>query len=114
MTNAPGRSAYNRVERRMALLSHQLSGLVLPHDTYGSHLNSAKKCIDDELEKKNFAEAGGVLAKERSNFSIDKYPVFAEDKHPGDGAKLPNDVDPTWYIKHVRESQYFLQVIYSL
>lgn len=31
-TNAPGRSAYNRVERRMAPLSRELAGLILPHD----------------------------------------------------------------------------------
>ena len=36
-TNAPGRSAFNRVERRMAPLSKELSGLILPHDNYGSH-----------------------------------------------------------------------------
>jgi len=34
-TNAPGRSAFNRVERRMAPLSRDLSGLILPHDRYG-------------------------------------------------------------------------------
>uniref|UniRef100_A0A182W7W0 Uncharacterized protein n=1 Tax=Anopheles minimus TaxID=112268 RepID=A0A182W7W0_9DIPT len=38
-TNAPGRSAFNRVERRMAPLSRELVGLVLPHDHYGSHLD---------------------------------------------------------------------------
>ena len=38
-TNAPGRSAYNRVERRMASLSKKLPGLILPHDKYGSDLN---------------------------------------------------------------------------
>lgn len=57
-TNAPGRSAYNRVERRMAPLSHNLSGLVLKHDVYGNHLDSKGKTIDDELEKRNFANAG--------------------------------------------------------
>ncbi|KAF2905782.1 hypothetical protein ILUMI_00394 [Ignelater luminosus] len=36
-TNAPGRSAFNRVERRMAPLSRELAGLILPHDK--SHLD---------------------------------------------------------------------------
>ena len=31
-TNAPGRSAFNRAERKMAQLSKGLSGLILPHD----------------------------------------------------------------------------------
>ena len=31
--NAAGLSAFNPVERRMAPLSHDLSGIILPHDT---------------------------------------------------------------------------------
>jgi hypothetical protein len=41
-TNAPGRSAFNPVERRMAPLSKALSGLV----------DASCKTIDDELEVK--------------------------------------------------------------
>ena len=37
--NAPGRSAINRVERKMAPLSREFSGLILPHNHYGSHLD---------------------------------------------------------------------------
>jgi hypothetical protein len=43
---APGHSAYNIVERRMAPLSHDLSGLLLPHDHFGSHLNNSGKTVD--------------------------------------------------------------------
>lgn len=46
VTNAPGRSAYNRAERRIAPLSRLLSGLILPHDHYGSHLDSQCRTID--------------------------------------------------------------------
>lgn len=63
-TNAPGRSAFNRVERRMAPLSRELSGLILPHEHYGSHLNSAGFTIDDDLEKENFKFAGDILITE--------------------------------------------------
>ncbi|KAF6028277.1 hypothetical protein EB796_013415 [Bugula neritina] len=63
ITNAPGRSAFNPVERRMAPLSHDLAGLILPHDHYGSHLNAAGKTIDPDLEIKNFAMAGQTLAE---------------------------------------------------
>ena len=38
-TNAPGRNAFKHVERRMAPLSKELSGLILPPNKYGSHLN---------------------------------------------------------------------------
>ena len=33
-THAPGMFAYNYVERRMAPLSEELTGVVLPHDTF--------------------------------------------------------------------------------
>lgn len=43
---------------------------------------------------------------------IDGYPVFAEFKQPTSKlANLTLDVDEKWYCTHVRESQYFLQVI---
>ena len=51
-TNAPGRSAFNRVERRMAPL--ELAGLILPHDHYGSHLDNDGRTIDEEMEKSQF------------------------------------------------------------
>lgn len=57
-TNAPGRSAYNRVERRMAPLSRELATVVLPYEHYGSHLDSQGRTIDEELEVKNFQHAG--------------------------------------------------------
>ncbi|GBP48061.1 hypothetical protein EVAR_85674_1 [Eumeta japonica] len=55
-----GRSCFNRVERRMAPLSHQLSGLVLPYDSFGNHLDDQHYAMDDEL--RNFKIAGDILA----------------------------------------------------
>lgn len=57
-TNAPGRSAYNRVERRMAPLSKRLTGVILPHEHFGSHLDDKGITTDDNLEKRNFQHAG--------------------------------------------------------
>ncbi|CAG8795550.1 18813_t:CDS:2, partial [Dentiscutata erythropus] len=51
---APHQSASNPVERRMAPLSHDLAGIILPHNTFGSHLNAQLKTSDEELEKCNF------------------------------------------------------------
>lgn len=62
VTNTPGRSAFNRVERRMSVLSEHLSGLLLNHEACGSHLDQQGRTIDAELEIKNFANAGNVLA----------------------------------------------------
>ena len=50
-TNAPGRSAFNRVERRMVKFSKELSGAVLPHDNFGYHQNAKGETINKELEK---------------------------------------------------------------
>ncbi|KAJ8676816.1 hypothetical protein QAD02_012603 [Eretmocerus hayati] len=62
VTNAPGRGCFNRAERRMAPLNRELSGVILPHDTFGNHLNSSKKTIDFDLERRNFANAGKTSA----------------------------------------------------
>ncbi|GBP53742.1 Probable ATP-dependent RNA helicase DDX27 [Eumeta japonica] len=74
-TNAPGRSAYNRVERRMAPLSRDLAGLILPHDHFGSHLDERGITIDEHLERSNFEFAGNVLAEVWSSMEIDGYNV---------------------------------------
>ena len=76
-TNAPGRSAYNRVERRMAPLSKDLSGVVLEHQFFGNHLNDKGETVDVELEKSNFQHAGRILSDIWSNSMIDGYPVSA-------------------------------------
>lgn len=47
----------------MAPLSHDLTGIILPHDTFGSHLDSQGKTVDLELEMKNFMAASEVLAE---------------------------------------------------
>ena len=77
-TNAPGRSAFNHVERRMSNLSKELSGVILPHDHFGTHLDHNNKTIDEELELQNFEYAGEILAKLRSKLVIDDHPVIAE------------------------------------
>ena len=56
--NAPGRSAFNRTKCQMAKFSQQLSRIVLPHDKFGSHLNSKGKAIDPEKEKKSLCRQG--------------------------------------------------------
>lgn len=61
-TNAPGRSAFNRVERIMAPFSRSLSGVILSHNHEGNHLDSQMNTVDEDLEKKNFACAGKILA----------------------------------------------------
>ncbi|KAJ8670913.1 hypothetical protein QAD02_002172 [Eretmocerus hayati] len=111
ITNAPGWSCYNRSERRMAPLSKQLSGVILKHDYYGSHLNGSGKTIDAELEKRNFEHAGNTLAEIWNEMTIDDFPVKAEYKVDEILREECAPRNEEWYSQHVRESQYLLQIV---
>ena len=50
-THALRSNACNPVERRMAPLSKDTAGLILPFDTYGTHLNATNETTDVDLEK---------------------------------------------------------------
>lgn len=113
-TNAPGRSAFNPVERRMAPLSRQLSGVVLPHDHYGSHLDSCGRTVDTDLELQNFKHAGDCLAEIFSSVVIDNYSVTAEFVENADSEMQKNSMmtaSAEWVGQHVRSSQYLLQIV---
>ena len=49
-TNVSGRNAFNRTKRRIAPISREMNGLILPHETFGSHLDGNGKTIDDAFE----------------------------------------------------------------
>ena len=76
--NAAGLSAFNPVERRMAPLSHDLAGVILPHVSYRNHLDESGKTSDAELEKKNFFKAAEVLSEIWSKTVIDGCPVDSQ------------------------------------
>lgn len=110
-TNAPGRSAFNRVERRMAPLSRELCGLILPYEFHGSHLNHNRETVDIELEKKNFEKAGDVLAEIWSSVVIDGYKTTACYIDPGTEYDEAQGADARWKTNHIREGHYFLQIV---
>ena len=60
---APGRSAFNRLERRMVKLSKELNGVILEHDKFGSHRDAKDVTVDKNLKLKNFEYTGRTLAK---------------------------------------------------
>lgn len=95
----------------MAPLSRDLAGLILPHDSFGSHLNNSLKCIDVELEKRNFQKAGQVLSEVWSGTLIDGEPVLAQYVDPETVNPIPHEPSEQWKTKHVRASQYLLQVV---
>jgi hypothetical protein len=66
----------------MAPLSHDLAGLILPHDHFGSHLNDSGVTINIELEKLNFRKAGQILAETWNQSIIDGFPCIAEYINP--------------------------------
>lgn len=92
-THAPGQSASNPVERRMAPLSKDLCGVILPHDVYGSHLDKSGKTVNIELEKKNFQKAGELLTDLWSQRIIDGHAVVAEFVQPGENTRSKLKVD---------------------
>ncbi|KAJ6646124.1 hypothetical protein Bhyg_01334, partial [Pseudolycoriella hygida] len=115
--NAPGRSAFNRVERRMAPLSRSVVGIILPHDRFGTHLDNQGKTIDADLEKKNFSYAGKALAEVWSETVIDGYVTVAEYVHPEDSNMKQSSLlikDVNWHDRHVFQSQYLLQILKCL
>ena len=110
-SNAPGFSAFNKVERQMAPLSKDTAGIILPFDKFGSHLNGTNKTIDPELEKKNFAAAGEILASVWSETVIDSYPVVAKWSHPAETRMAIDSVDLEWINNHVCQSRYLLKIV---
>ncbi|CAF4855542.1 unnamed protein product, partial [Rotaria socialis] len=116
VTNAPGRSAFNEVERRMAPLSHELSGLILPYDYYGNHLDDSGKTIDDALERRNFQRAGEAFSQIWAQLKIDNHPVVSRYIKPliDNPAATPcvNECEHLlWASEHIHQSQYLLQVV---
>ena len=97
----------------MAPLSHDLAGIILPHDYYGSHLDQSGKTIDNELEKRNFLRAVETLAGVWCSTIIDNKPVFARAEDLGKSF-VPPEPSPTWLAKHVKQSRYALQIVKCL
>ena len=108
--NASGLSAFNPVERRMAPLSHDLVGVILPHDIHGSHLDNRGKTFDIELEKQNFFRAAEILSEIWSDTVIDGKSVDCAAVPLGQ-EYIPLQPDPKWIANHVQQSRYSLQVV---
>lgn len=62
----------------MAPLSRALVGLILDYAHFGSHLNSSKKTIDENLERRNFDWAQKKLAEVFSQVTVDGIKVVSE------------------------------------
>uniref|UniRef100_A0AC35F622 Uncharacterized protein n=1 Tax=Panagrolaimus sp. PS1159 TaxID=55785 RepID=A0AC35F622_9BILA len=94
----------------MAPLSKALTGVILPYDTYGSHLNASHETIDEALESKNFQAAGEVLGKIWGKMSLCNYPVVAEFFPPDYQKPSLNERSEKWINEHELQTQYCLQI----
>ena len=86
-----------------------MAGLILPHDSCGSHLDENGRTTDHDLERQNFEKAGQILAEVWSNTTIDSHPVYAV--FVSNESVNPPKLGDEWISKHVLQSQYTLQII---
>ena len=61
----------------MVKFSQDLSDVLLPHDPFGTYLNSQGKTVNTDLERKNVAYAGKLLAEIWSDTVIDGHPTVS-------------------------------------
>ncbi|GBM34693.1 hypothetical protein AVEN_233375-1 [Araneus ventricosus] len=89
----------------MAPLSKELSGLILPHEQYRSHLDAQGNTINPKLEEKNFEYARKCLAEVWSAVVLDNYPTIAE-YISAENSELNQEsleeVDDKWFSTHIR------------
>ena len=111
--NAAGLSAFNPVERRMAPLSHDLIGIILPHDTFGTHLDDNGKTLDLELEEQNLFAAAEALSEVWSKTVIDNHKINCKAVKKG-SEFVAEQPSANWLSKHVIQSRYCLQIVKCL
>ncbi|CAG8842909.1 30795_t:CDS:1, partial [Racocetra persica] len=88
---APYQSASNLVERRIAPLNHDLASVILPHDIFGTHLDTQLRTNDKVLKKSNFKAAEDVLTSVWENTIIDSYPVLVKYIDSSEEYHYPNE-----------------------
>ena len=98
------------MERRMAPLSKHISSVILPFDTYGTHLDASNKTVDMELEKKNFKAAGEIPAEIWLESISGGYPVKATYIDPQERS-IDTAESKRWKRIHEQQSQYMLQIV---
>ena len=80
--------------------------MVLPYDTFGSHLVNGKS-VDSELEVKNYNKAEEILSEIWNKLEIDKYPVQSQFiSKPVTEATKMFQPGAKFRAKHVFETQY--------
>ena len=94
----------------MAPLSKDTADIILPFDTFGSHLNAANKTIDFNLEIKNFEAAGKILAEIWSESIIDNHAVVTNCTSPPEKEhdEVVFHISEEWKAQYVRHASNYL------
>ncbi|KAF2889993.1 hypothetical protein ILUMI_16180 [Ignelater luminosus] len=110
---APRNEKVLQAARRMAPLSRDLCGLIIPHDICGTHLDARGRTIDKVLKKKNFEAAGRILAEVWNRTVIDGFEVIAQYVPPTSTAASESTEanDVLWRDRHILQSKYCLPVV---
>lgn len=112
MLHPPGCPGLIPVRRRMASLSQEFSGLILPQDFYGTHLDASSIKTDIRRhECQNIQRTGKTLSKVWSQIVLDGYDVCAEFVDPEASSLVVLGSTPSWIARHVRQSQYLIQIV---
>ena len=86
----------------MAVLSRLMAGVVLRHDTHGSHLHG-QKTVDEEKEKSNFRAAGDTLAELFNAGTYDGHPITSRyvERVDEPAQRYPAKSE-AWMVTHAR------------
>ena len=85
-----------------------LTRLLLSHKTYGTHLDSSRKTIDSDMEKRNYEAAGKILAKIWEEVVLDEFPIVVE--YLQQSTKDSVEIDGKWVTAHYKILQYLVQI----
>ena len=94
----------------MAPLSAAMTGVILPHDNFGSPLDASGNTADAELEMKNFQKAGELLCELWNDGQIDNHIVKCTYHSPTDESMEIEPLTTKWVENHCSISQYCLQM----
>ena len=96
-----GLSAFNPCERRMAPLSRDLSGIILPHDTYDNNLDSGGKTTY-MLQQTILVRYGIQHQLNTVQLNVSVYKKRSE--------YFPEDPGTAFVARHVKQACYSLQI----
>ena len=87
-----------------------MSGVILPHDHFGTHLDNNNNTVGEELELKHFEHAGEILVQLRFKLVVNDDPVVVEFVGEETSGTTITKLEE-WKANNVHEKQYLLQIV---